>query len=388
MTYTFENLPQLVDMRGKLASKGSYADRRTPLSQCTRAWHHSLTRKHLGGSDAASFAKYHVETLGWPGVGYHLVIEPKNIIQTPKGPRARIVYANDVNKRTYNVGDSNDHAVGICVAGDYRYEDLVEATKATIDELQEALEKDRIGKADKSHHEFPGYSWKACCVFDYKATFKFLDHKAPVTAVPDTYKIQEGDTLWNIANNEEGITVADLLAANPGIDPSKLKIGQVINLGKAKGADKPAPVTPATPTINSPAVKIGQTITLKSSASKYATGQTIPKNVTGKKYTVMQVATGRVLLKEILSWVFTSDVTTASPKPASSLAGKRVEAIVGSVNFYNTPRWANPSGQFTRGQGWTIIEQITTEGSLQLKVKNSRGQIYYVTARKDLVKII
>ncbi|GLB61943.1 PGRP and LysM peptidoglycan-binding domain-containing protein [Cytobacillus sp. NCCP-133] len=43
---------------------------------------------------------------------------------------------------------------------------------------------------------------------------------------PDTYVIQEGDTFWGIANNVDGITVNDLIVANPGVDPKKLKVGQ------------------------------------------------------------------------------------------------------------------------------------------------------------------
>ncbi|WP_408008452.1 hypothetical protein ACJROX_28015 [Pseudalkalibacillus sp. A8] len=159
-----------------MLKNGNYSKRNTSLKDCWRAWHHSLTKKILAGSTAVAFGKYHI-TLGWSGVGYHLIIEPKNIVHTPRGPRARIVYANDIMLRTYNVGN---WAIGICVAGDYRYDELDDTTKATIDELQEALAADNIGKGDKSHNEFPGYSWKACCVFDYQKVFKFLDGKKPV----------------------------------------------------------------------------------------------------------------------------------------------------------------------------------------------------------------
>src|SRR5690606_13335939 len=81
-----------------------------------------------------------------------------------------------------------------------------------------------------------------------KGSFKFLDQKAFVKAVPATYTIQEGDTFWNIANNMDGIRVADLVAANPGVDMDALQIGQVIRLGDARGEavklvakTKPAP---------------------------------------------------------------------------------------------------------------------------------------------------
>lgn len=80
-------------------------------------------------------------------------------------------------------------------------------------------------------------------------------------------------------------------------------------------------------------------------------------------------------------------VPVVQPK-APSVKGKRVEAIVAQVNYYNTPRWTNPSGQFTKGMGWTIVDTVTTQGSKQFKVKNSKGAIYYITARPDLVRVI
>lgn len=59
--------------------------------------------------------------------------------------------------------------------------------------------------------------------------------------------------------------------------------------------------------------KVGQRVTLKTSASKYCTGQTIPSSIKGKSYTIMQVGSGNthsdgVLLKEIMSWVYKKDV--------------------------------------------------------------------------------
>lgn len=59
--------------------------------------------------------------------------------------------------------------------------------------------------------------------------------------------------------------------------------------------------------------KVGQKVTLKTSASKYCTGQTIPNSIKGKTYTIMQVGSGNthpngVLLKEIYSWVYKADI--------------------------------------------------------------------------------
>lgn len=261
----FMKLPQLVDKRGKLPRKGSYLKRRRKITH--RVWHHSLTLSHLAGSTAEAFANYHI-SLGWPGVGYHLIIEPKNIIQTSKGPRARIVYANDIDLSTYHIGNSNQFSLGICVAGDYRNEKMSDATKATIDELQEALVKDGIGSKDASHHQMPGYSWKACCVFNFLAAFKFLDGKTVPQSAPDYYTIQEGDTFWGIANNIDGITVNDLIAANPKVDPKKLRVGQMIALGKARKAPAKKPAASKANTNSSGIKFIGsiQIVGVKSAA--------------------------------------------------------------------------------------------------------------------------
>ncbi|TPE70686.1 peptidoglycan-binding protein [Halalkalibacterium halodurans] len=234
MGYRFEKLSQLSDQRNRLRKKGNYSKRTQPIT--VRAWHHSLTKKHSAGSTAAGFANYHVGSLGWPGIGYTFVIEPQNIVNTPNGKRARIVYCHDIDRRTYHVGNSNSFALGICVAGDYRTEQLDQPTLASIADLHSALVADKIGSSDKSHHEFPGYAWKQCCTFDYKKAFKAQSpsdqtNTKPPATVPSTYTIQEGDTFWSIAhkNSATGVTVEGLIKANPGVDPTKLKVGQVIN---------------------------------------------------------------------------------------------------------------------------------------------------------------
>lgn len=55
----------------------------------------------------------------------------------------------------------------------------------------------------------------------------------------------------------------------------------------------------------------GKTVKVKSSATKYATGQTIPSWVKSRKYTVQKIDGYRALLKEITSWVKISDLELA-----------------------------------------------------------------------------
>ena len=70
---------------------------------------------------------------------------------------------------------------------------------------------------------------------------------------------------------------------------------------KYEVGSKPAPEPAKT-------LAVGSKVKIKSSASRYATGEKIPDWVKGKTYTVMQLASTKVLLKEIISWVNKSDI--------------------------------------------------------------------------------
>lgn len=54
-----------------------------------------------------------------------------------------------------------------------------------------------------------------------------------------SYTIVSGDTFWSIAQ-AHGTTVGAIEAANPGVNPSSLQVGQVINLPGAEGSPSPS----------------------------------------------------------------------------------------------------------------------------------------------------
>jgi uncharacterized protein YkwD len=85
---------------------------------------------------------------------------------------------------------------------------------------------------------------------------------APVAAAPviAKYSVRADDTLWEIAANY-GLSLNDLLTANPGVDPRRLMVGQVLlvpgvtqqvlsatlNAPAAVPAAAPAPAPPPAP---------------------------------------------------------------------------------------------------------------------------------------------
>jgi LysM repeat protein len=77
---------------------------------------------------------------------------------------------------------------------------------------------------------------------------RVLGESAVSTGGRRTYTIRSGDTLSAVADRF-GVTLEDLLAANPGIDPTGLVAGDVINLPEAASATAPEPTqVPEEPT--------------------------------------------------------------------------------------------------------------------------------------------
>lgn len=246
---SYMKLPQLVDKRGKLTTSKQWRapKRQTSLRNCERAIHHSLTGKNLAGSTPEGFANYHVLTLDWPCIGYHFTVTPSRVVQTPNGPRAEISINVNLDLVTYHVGNANDLAIGIVIAGDYRTDTLDKATMASFADLINALDKDKIAMGGMfSHHQYPGYAWKKCSVFSPKYALEngrkevsgvVVETKPPKESVPETYTVQQGDTLYAIAHGED-FTVADLMSWNNIADPTTLSIGQKLKLKGAKGKAK------------------------------------------------------------------------------------------------------------------------------------------------------
>lgn len=148
---------KVVDLRGKLPTHKTLKYRTRKLSDIRSiAIHHSLT---LTGSPEA-FANYHVNTNGWPGIAYTYVVQ-----------RDGTVYKCwDHDKVTYHVGNSNKHALGICMVGDFRFQQPTVEQYGAIIELVRQLQKEiPTATQVKGHSEYPGYSWKSCPVISMDA---------------------------------------------------------------------------------------------------------------------------------------------------------------------------------------------------------------------------
>ncbi|MBD1372579.1 N-acetylmuramoyl-L-alanine amidase [Hazenella sp. IB182357] len=170
-----QHLKQLKDHRYRLThhSRKRYVNKGA-RSKTHIAIHHSLVRRSQGGANAAAYARYHVNHLGWPGIGYHFVIEADGTI----------IWCHDLGVKSYHVGNSNGFTLGICLSGDFRYEEPTaaqqESLRSLVAQLKGELPQLRV---IKGHNEFPGYSWKQCPVFNYRAALGIKQNEVPRSLV-------------------------------------------------------------------------------------------------------------------------------------------------------------------------------------------------------------
>lgn len=166
---------------------------------------------------------------GWIDIGYHFVIRRNGRVE--KGRPEDVVGAH--------VEGHNSNSIGICLVGGVKegapgkaQNNFTPAQFAALAELLRDL-KTRYPQAEvRGHRDFVGVR-KSCPSFDVRQWLKetnvFGDH---VVEDPHGAYVQvtnENPTIYRIAKHY-GTTVEAILAANPGIKPEALKIGQSIRL--------------------------------------------------------------------------------------------------------------------------------------------------------------
>jgi len=124
--------PTIVDVVDDLLKHETMKYDTRPLSRITHiAVHHSAAGGML---TPEAVARYHVNSNGWPGIGYHYyIMGDGTIYQT-----------NRLETWSYHVGSANQHTVGICLAGNFMetwpYLAQVRSAKSLIADLQFALD--------------------------------------------------------------------------------------------------------------------------------------------------------------------------------------------------------------------------------------------------------
>ncbi|CAI8811347.1 N-acetylmuramoyl-L-alanine amidase [Bacillus sp. IT-79MI2] len=90
-------------------------------------------------------------------------------------------------------------------------------------------------------------------------------------------------------------------------------------------------------------------------------------------------------------WVYNnpSYIKFEKKEPVNPIAGKRIVSKVDNLRFYDSASWQNKdvAGTLDAGLGFTILDKVSVNGLPQYKAKNSRGNIFYITASSTYVYV-
>lgn len=166
-----------------------------------------------------------------------------------------------------------------------------------------------------------------------------------------------------------------------------------IHLGYAKpvGESSSKPSQPKPPT--TPA-SIGVGSKVKITGTHYATGEAIPSSVKSGTYTVQQMGSGKALLKEIVSWVKTTDLVLAgSSSGSSSSNGEYTEkeyaenatakVVCDALNVRSVPRASGntPVAKYSKGETFRYDRVVLTNKYVYCSYIARSGNRRYVAVK-------
>ncbi len=131
---------KVLDISAALPSNGQYP--RRDLSQVNYlVLHHSAST----GQGPLDYARYHVNNHGWPGIGYHFVIQPGGTVYQTQ----------PLEVASYHTKGHNTEAVGICLSGNFVDSYPTAAQEQSLRQLIARLRRKLPNRVDvRGHGEF------------------------------------------------------------------------------------------------------------------------------------------------------------------------------------------------------------------------------------------
>lgn len=139
------------------STNGSYPKRRlSSISQIVL--HHSATTE----GTPASFARFHIQSRKWPGIGYHYVIA-KN---------GTVYQTQELTTVSNHVQNANTKSIGICFVGNFDIEDPTTSQLTSVKWLIKKLNSDlKVPLKITKHNQFAN---KSCPGTRFEKEFKLI----------------------------------------------------------------------------------------------------------------------------------------------------------------------------------------------------------------------
>lgn len=131
------------------------------------------------------------------------------------------------------------------------------------------------------------------------------------------------------------------------------------------GLTKVATSQPSQPASTPSSFKVGDKVKVKTTATHYATGQTMASFVKGSTYEVTKVDGSKLLLSDISSWVWDYDVEKVGSAPVADSSFK-VKVICNSLNIRQSDSFdSKVVGTVSKNEVYTIVQESNGLGKLK-----------------------
>lgn len=116
--------------------------------------HHTTGPVTSSGTAPPAIARYHVDNLGWPGIGYHFFIDVDG----------KIYQTNHLETVSYHAGNPNTATIGIVLRGDFTSVQPTAAQKASLVDLLRYLRNQKEFEITQiaGHGQYPGATPSSC----------------------------------------------------------------------------------------------------------------------------------------------------------------------------------------------------------------------------------
>lgn len=243
--------------------------------------------------------------------------------------------ANDNRAITIEVASDTTHPYAVTAKA---YESLIKlcadiCKRNNIKELKWKGDKSLIGQVDKQNMTVHRWFANKSCPGDYLYNLHGdIANKVNKILNPPSTKPSDEKVLYRVQtgafSNKANADALEVKIKKAGFDTYMVKVGNLykVQVGafgvkanadmvakklKAAGFDtfittesgSPIGSSPAAP---APTLNVGSKV--KVIGNTYATGQSVPSWVKNNTYTVQQIDGNKVLLKEIVSWMFKKDI--------------------------------------------------------------------------------
>ncbi len=136
---------------------GKYESRKLTDIKYLVIHHTAVEMMGTGLEKCQSIAVYHTRSQGWPGIGYHYVIDYDG----------STYQCNDLGTMSYNVASRNRECVGICLIGDFTNrppsQKQIRAARALTDWLATQVDAQVVGHREVALPAYatacPGNAW-------------------------------------------------------------------------------------------------------------------------------------------------------------------------------------------------------------------------------------